>query len=134
MQRLYYKAANILRLLCCQTRFVRWIFTTRSKYIANSYCEHCNSQNIHSVFAKYSQKHSFSVGELANPLPKCSNVSAPLNKMAARAINKRKSFKGLLLLNQWTDFELISQEGSLGNSLLKLLKLSRAIQQDGHQS
>ena len=32
------------------------------------------------------------------------------------------------------DFEIISQEGSLGNSLLKLLKLFCAIEQDGHQS
>ena len=32
------------------------------------------------------------------------------------------------------DFEIISQEGSLGNSLLKLLKLFCAIEQDGGQS
>lgn len=61
MQWLYDKAANIERLLFCQTNFVRWIFVTRSEYIANSYCEQCNSQNIHSIFARYSQEDSFSV-------------------------------------------------------------------------
>ena len=39
----------------------------------------------------------------------CSNSSAPLNKMAARAKN-RKTFKQLLLLNQRMDFEIIIQE------------------------
>ena len=37
----------------------------------------------------------------------CSSCSALLNKMAARAINRKKSFKWLLLLNRWTDFEII---------------------------
>ena len=32
------------------------------------------------------------------------------------------------------DFEIISQEGSMGNYLLKLLKLFCAIEQDGRQS
>ena len=59
MQRLYEKAANILRLLCCQTRFVCWVFTTRSKYVANNYCEQCNSQNIHSIFARYRENAAF---------------------------------------------------------------------------
>ena len=36
------------------------------------------------------------------------------------------------MLIQWTDFEIISQEGSLGNSLPKLLKLFLAIEQGGH--
>ena len=53
--------------------------------------------------------------------------------MAAGAKN-RKTFKQLLLLNQGIDFESILQEGSLGNSLLKLLKPFCAIEQDGHQS
>ena len=46
----------------------------------------------------------------------CSNHSAVLNKMATRAII-RKSFKQLLLLNQCTDFEIISQKCSLANPL-----------------
>ena len=49
--------------------------------------------------------------------------------MAAGAEN-RKTFKQLLLLNQGIDFEIILQEGYLGNSLLKLLKLFCAIEQD----
>ena len=44
----------------------------------------------------------------------CSNRSAPLNKMAARAKN-RKTFKRLLLLNQKMDFEIIIQECFLGD-------------------
>ena len=50
----------------------------------------------------------------------CSNRSAPLNKMAARAKN-RKTFKQLLL-NQKMDFEIIIQECFLGDPLPKLLK------------
>ena len=46
----------------------------------------------------------------------CSNRSAPLNKMAARAKN-RKTFKRLLLLNQKMDFEIIIQKCSLGDPL-----------------
>ena len=46
----------------------------------------------------------------------CSNRSAPLNKMAARAKN-RKTFKRLLLLNQKMDFEIIIQECFLGDPL-----------------
>ena len=49
-----------------------------------------------------------------------SNRSAPLNKMAARAKN-RKTFKRLLLLNQKMDFEMIIQECFFGDPLLKLL-------------
>ena len=60
----------------------------------------------------------------------CSNRSAPLNKMAARARN-RKTFKLLLLLNQWIDFEIILQEGSLDDPLPKLLKPFRSVEQDG---
>ena len=44
----------------------------------------------------------------------CLNSSAPLNKMAARAKN-RKTFKRLFLLNQCIDFEIIVQELSLGD-------------------
>ena len=50
----------------------------------------------------------------------CSNHSAPLNKMAARAKN-RKTFKRLLLLNQMMDFEEIKQECFLDDPLPKLL-------------
>ena len=51
----------------------------------------------------------------------CSNRSATLNKMAARAKN-RKTFKQLLLLNQKMDFEIIIHECTLGDPLPKLLK------------
>ena len=53
----------------------------------------------------------------------CSNGSAPLNKMAASAKN-RKTFKRLLLLNQKMNFEMIIQECFLGDPLPKLLKRS----------
>ena len=46
----------------------------------------------------------------------CSNSSAPLNKMAARAKN-RKTFKTLLLLNQKMDLKIIIQECFLGDPL-----------------
>ena len=48
--------------------------------------------------------------------------------MAASAKN-RKSLKQLLLLNQSIDFEIILQEGSLGDPLPKLLKRFRSIEQ-----
>ena len=48
----------------------------------------------------------------------CSNRSALLNKMAARAKN-RKTFKRLLLLNQKMDFEIIIQKCFLGDPLLR---------------
>ena len=44
------------------------------------------------------------------------------------------SFKRLLLQNVWTDFEIILQEGFLGDPLPKLLKLFRSVEQDGRQS
>ena len=44
----------------------------------------------------------------------CSNRFAPLNKMAARAKN-RKTFERLLLLNQKMDFKIIIQECFLGD-------------------
>ena len=59
--------------------------------------------------------------------------SARMNKMAARAKN-RKTFKSLLLLNQWMDFEIISHERSLGDPLPKLLKPFCSDEQDGFQS
>ena len=62
----------------------------------------------------------------------CSNCSAPLSKMAARAIN-RKSIKQPLLLNHWTDFEIISQECSLGYPLPKLLKPICSVEQNRYQ-
>ena len=52
--------------------------------------------------------------------------------MAARA-KSRKTFKWLLL-NQFIDFYIILQEGSLGDPLPKLLKLFRSVEQDGRQS
>ena len=61
---------------------------------------------------------------------------ALLNKMAARAIN-RKKLKRLLLLNKWTDFKTFSQECSLGDFLLKLLKSYSSVdsvEQDGAKS
>ena len=61
---------------------------------------------------------------------KCSNRSAPLNKMAARAKN-RKTFKRLLFLNQNMDFEIIIKECFLGDPLPKLLKGFRYIEQNG---
>ena len=62
----------------------------------------------------------------------CLNGSAPLNKMATRAKN-RKTFKRLLR-NQWMDFEIISLECSLGDPLPKLLKPFRSDEQVGCQS
>ena len=62
----------------------------------------------------------------------CSNRSAPLNKMAARAEN-RKTFKQLLLLNQKMDFEIIIQKCSLGDPLPKLLKEFCFVEQNGRQ-
>ena len=61
MQRLYEKLQNIQRSLFCQTNFLRWVFVTRSEYIANNYCEQCSSQNIRSIFIRCSHKDSFSV-------------------------------------------------------------------------
>ena len=58
----------------------------------------------------------------------CSNRSAPLNKMADRAKN-RKTFKRLLL-NQKMDFEMIIQECFLGNPLPKLLKRFCYVEQE----
>ena len=53
--------------------------------------------------------------------------------MAAVAKN-RKTFKGLLPLNECIDLEIIVQEGSLGDPLPKLLKPFRSVEQDGRQS
>ena len=53
--------------------------------------------------------------------------------MAARAKN-RQTFKQLRLLNQFIDFEIILQEGSVGDPLPKLLKPFRSVEQDGCQS
>ena len=63
----------------------------------------------------------------------CSNDSATLNKMAARAKN-RKAFKCLFLHNQCIDFEIYLQEGFLGDPPPKLLKPFRSVEQDGRQS
>ena len=53
--------------------------------------------------------------------------------MVARA-RQRKTFKQLLFLNQCIDFEIILQEGSLGDPLPKVLKPFCSIEQDGRQS
>ena len=58
----------------------------------------------------------------------CSNRSGPLNKISARAKN-RKTFKRLLLLNQKMDFDIIIQEYFLGDPLPKLLKRFRYVEQ-----
>ena len=72
-------------------------------------------------------------GSLGDPLKKnCSNRSAPLNKMAARAKN-RKTFKQLLLLIQKMDFEIIIQECFLGDPLPKVLKEFCYVEQNGRQ-
>ena len=63
----------------------------------------------------------------------CSNDSAMLNKMAARAINRNK----LLTTSSAKSvdiFEKISQECSLGDCLPKLLKQFHCLEQDGCQS
>ena len=73
--------------------------------------------------------HECSLGDLYQY---CINHSARMNKMAARAKN-RKTFK-CLLLNQWMDFEIISQEHSLGDPLPTLLEPFRSDEQDGCQS
>ena len=52
--------------------------------------------------------------------------------MAARAKN-RKTFKGLLLLNQKMDFEIIIQDCFLDDPLPKLLKEFRYVEQNGRQ-
>ena len=51
----------------------------------------------------------------------CSNCSAGMNKMAARGKN-RKTFNWLLHINQWMDFEIISQDCFLSDPYSKLLK------------
>ena len=53
--------------------------------------------------------------------------------MAAKSKN-RKTFKRLLLLYQCIDFEIILQEGFLGDPLPKWLKPFRFVEQDGRQS
>ena len=50
----------------------------------------------------------------------CSKRFAPLNKVAARAKN-RKTFKRLLLLNQKMDFEMIILECFLGDPLCNIV-------------
>ena len=56
----------------------------------------------------------------------CSNRSAPMNKMAARAKN-RKTFKRLFLRNQKMDFEIIIQECFLGDPLPNCSKNSATL-------
>ena len=72
-------------------------------------------------------------GSLVTLYQNCSNRSAPLNKMTARAKKKRKTFKRLILLNQKMDFEIIVQECFLGDTLPKLLKPFRYVEQNGCQ-
>ena len=65
---------------------------------------------------------------------KCSNRSALLNKVSARAINRIKSLKRLFLLNKWTDFKTTSQVCSLGDLPPKLPKPFSPLEQDRRQS
>ena len=59
----------------------------------------------------------------------CSNRSAPLNKMAPELkIEEKKHFKLLLLLNQLIDFEIILQEGFLGDPAPVMLKPFRSVE------
>ena len=62
----------------------------------------------------------------------CSNHSAPSDKMAARAKN-RKTFKQILLQNQKMDVEIMIQECFLGDPLPKLLKEFHYVEQNGRQ-
>ena len=57
---------------------------------------------------------------LTFPLTLPLNTSPLLNKMAARAEKRTKTFKSFFPLNQRIDFEIISQEYSLGDPLLQL--------------
>ena len=57
----------------------------------------------------------------------CSNRSAQLNKMVAVA-KSRKTFERLLFLNGCIDFEMILQEGSLGDPLPKVLKAFHSVE------
>ena len=50
--------------------------------------------------------------------------------MAARAKNN-KTFKQLLLRNQWMDLEIITHACFLGDPLPKLLKQFRCVEQNG---
>ena len=65
---------------------------------------------------------------------KCLNRSDPLDKMAARAKNRKKTFNRLLLLNQMMDFEIIIQECFLGDPLPKVFKWFRYVEQDGRRA
>ena len=60
-----------------------------------------------------------------------SNCSAPLNTMAARAINREKM---TFPAKPVDGFKTISLEGSVGDRLLKLLKPLCSVEEDGHQS
>ena len=66
----------------------------------------------------------------------CSNCSAPLNKMATRAKNRKiekMDFKQPLLLKQKMDFEIIIQECFLDDPLPKLLKRFCYVEQNDRQ-
>ena len=54
---------------------------------------------------------------LGDPLPKLPKGSAPQNKMATRAKN-RKTLNQHLLQGHWPNFKIISQEYSLGDFAL----------------
>ena len=64
----------------------------------------------------------------------CSNHFAPLNKMAPKAKHNKKTFKQLLLLNWWMDFEKNSQEYFSNDPLPISLKPVSSLEQDGCQS
>ena len=50
------------------------------------------------------------------------------------ALKIEKPFKPHLLLGQWADFKIISQECSLDDPLPKLLKWFCSAEQNGHKS
>ena len=54
--------------------------------------------------------------------------------MAAKAINREKTFKRLLCLNQFMDFAILAQDGSLSDPLPKFLKPFRSVEQDDRHS
>ena len=71
---------------------------------------------------------------LGDCLQKLLKLFLLLNKMAARAINRKKALNDFFCETNGQILKIISQEGSMGYSLLKLLKLFCAFEQDGRQS
>ena len=72
---------------------------TKSEYIANNYCEQCSSQNIRSIFIRYSHKDSFSVREF--------RAQAFHSKVDSREITQKYSKGEQSLLNMTHRLDLI---------------------------